>query len=200
MEPSRTAEPGRAAEIRGTTEPNWATETPRITEPNRTAGSRRTTEQLVADTEERLRLTEDLPTRLDAIRGTAHNDANTIRVAATVHGALTDLEIADKALALGPEQLGAEIVRLAAEANQAALAEGLGALSPVLGDAGTVDLARSIGLDALIDPDAPILPYTPGTDPNADRWQVIESPAATTTADDDDYAMTFDFSSLRSDR
>jgi len=199
MESSRTPEPGRAAETRGTTEASRATETPKIAEPDRTAGPRRTTEQLVADTEERLRLTEDLPTRLDAIRGTAHNDANTIRVAATVHGALTDLEIADEALALGPEQLGAEIVRLATEANQAALAEGLAALSPVLGDAGTVDLARSIGLDALIDPDAPILPYTPGTDPNANRWQVIETPAAT-SADDDDYAMTFDFSSLRSDR
>jgi hypothetical protein len=116
-----------------------------------------------------------------------------------VHGALADLEIADEALALGPERLGAEIVRLAAEANQAALAEGLGALSPVLGDAGTADLARSIGLDAMIDPDAPIVPYTPGVDPNADHWQVIDTPAAT-TPDDDDYALTFDFSSLRSDR
>ena len=160
---------------------------------------RRTTEQLVADTEERLRLTENLPARIAAVRGTAHDDANTIRVTATIHGALTDLEIADEALALGPERLGAEIVRLAAEANQAALTEGLGALSQVLGDAGTVDLARSIGLDAMIDPDAPILPYTPGTDPNADHWQVIDTPAAT-TPDDDDYALTFDFSSLRSDR
>jgi hypothetical protein len=168
--------------------------------PDSTAVPRRTTKQLVADAEERLRLTEGLPARIDAIRGTARNVANTIRVAATVHGALTDLEIADEALALGPELLGAEIVRLAAEANRAALTEGLGALSPVLGDAGSVDLARSIGLGALIDPDAPVLPYTPGTDPNADRWQIIESPAATTTADDDDYALTFDFSSLRSDR
>jgi hypothetical protein len=187
-----------AMEASGTTGPGTAM-APETTEPDRTAEPRRTTEQLVADTEERLRLTEDLPTRIDAIRGTAHNDANTIRVAATVHGALTDLEIADEALALGPEQLGAEIVRLATEANQAALAEGLGALSLVLGDAGTVDLAKSIGLDALIDPDAPTLLYTPGTDPNADRWQVIETPAAS-TADDDDYALTFDFSSLRSDR
>ena len=162
-------------------------------------GPRRTTEQLVADTEERLRRTEDLPARIEAIRGTAHNDTNTIRVTATVHGALSDLEIADEALALGPEQLGAEIVRLAAEANQAALAEGLGALSPALGDAGTIELARSIGLDAMIDPDAPILPYTPGADPNADRWQVIDNPLVA-AGDDDDYAMTFDFSSLRSDR
>jgi hypothetical protein len=144
---------------------------------------RRGTEALRADAEERLRLTDGLPARLDAVRGTAYDDARTIAVTATVHGALVGLSISDDALALGPARLGDEIVRLAAAANRLALVAGLGVLSRSLGDAGTVELARSIGLGDLIDPDAPVVPYVPTVDPG-----------------DDDYAMTFDFSSLRSDR
>jgi hypothetical protein len=142
---------------------------------------RRSTERLLADTEERLRLTDDLPARMEAIRGAAHNDTHTVEVTTTVHGALADLRITDDALALGPDQLGAEIVRLATLANRAALDEGLGTLSRVLGDAGTIELARTVGL---LDPAEPTAP----------------PPSAPTPADDDDYALTFDFSSLRSDR
>ncbi len=145
---------------------------------------RRTTEQLLADAEERLRLTDDLPARVEAIRGTARDDARTVAVTVTVHGALAGLSITDDALAMGPDRLGDEIVRLAAAAQRSALVDGLGALSRVLGDAGTVELARSIGLGELIDPDASVVPYVPSANPNVD----------------DDYAMTFDFSSLRSDR
>ncbi|HEX9334973.1 MAG TPA: hypothetical protein VF892_03765, partial [Pseudonocardiaceae bacterium] len=104
---------------------------------------RRTTEQLLADAEERLRLTDDLPARVEAIRGTARDDARTVAVTVTVHGALAGLSITDDALAMGPDRLGDEIVRLAAAAQRSALVDGLGALSRVLGDAGTVELARS---------------------------------------------------------
>ncbi|HEX4725688.1 MAG TPA: hypothetical protein VH333_24465 [Pseudonocardiaceae bacterium] len=144
---------------------------------------RRSTERLRADAEERLRLTDDLPARIEAVRGTAHDDARTIAVTATVHGALAGLAITADALALGPARLGEEIVRLAAAANRTALVDGLGLLSRVLGDAGTMELARSMGLGDLIDPDAPVVPQVPSADNT-----------------DDDYAMTFDFSSLRSDR
>jgi len=145
--------------------------------------NRRSTERLLADAEQRLRLTADLPSRIDAIRGTAADDTHAITVTTTVHGALTDLSITADALTLGPDRLGAEIVRLAAEANRAALVHGVDALSRTLGDAGTVELAGAIGL---IEP-------------------VVEleaEPVAPSQQDDgdDDYAMNFDFSSLRSDR
>ncbi|HEX4704350.1 MAG TPA: hypothetical protein VH352_19645 [Pseudonocardiaceae bacterium] len=140
--------------------------------------ARRSTERLVADAEERLRLTENLPSRIESIRGRAHNDAHTVLVTTTVHGALAGLDIAEDALALGPERLGAEIVRLAGAANRAALHEGIDVLSRVLGDGGTVELARSVGLIE----------------------QEPLSPVPVVAPDDDDYALDFDFSSLRSDR
>ena len=141
--------------------------------------NRRSTERLLADAEERVRLTADLPSRIEAIRGTASDDTHAITVTTTVHGALTDLCITADALALSPDRLGAEIVRLAAEANRAALVHGVDTLSRTLGDAGTVELAGSIGL---------IEPVTPTVAPSRQD------------DDDDDYAMNFDFSSLRSDR
>lgn len=138
----------------------------------------------MADAEARLRLTTDLPARIESIRGTASDDTRAITVTTTVHGALTGLTISPDALALGPDRLGAEIVRLAAEANRAALVHGVDALSRTLGDGGTVELAASIGL---------IEPVT-GTAPAS------ATPSPPSTPDDDDYAMSFDFSSLRSDR
>lgn len=144
--------------------------------------NRRSTERLLADAEERLRLTADLPSRIEAIRGTATDDTHSITVSTTVHGALTGLSITADALALGPDRLGAEIVRLAAEANRAALVHGVDTLSRSLGDAGTVELAGAIGL---IDPVAKV------AQPSQPSQQDDE---------DDDYAMNFDFSSLRSDR
>lgn len=160
----------------------------------------RTTEELLAAAEERLRLTGDLPSRIESIHGTARNAADTVAATVTVHGALTDLSIMDTALAMGPERLGAEIVRLAAAANRTALVHGLGTLSRSLGDAGTIELARSVGLGDVVDPPAPVVPYPPGVDPNAHRWHPVTEPTPTSPPDDDDYAMTFDFNSLRSDR
>jgi hypothetical protein len=172
------------------------------------SGQRRGTEELVAAAEHRLRLAEELPGRLERVRGRSVNQERTVAVTTTVHGALTGLELSERALALGQAALGAEIVRLAGAANRAALIAGVGVLSQTLGDSGTAELAASVGLGELIEPDAPVLPYQPGVDPNAHRWTVIESTESTDSAaaaeppaaDSDDYALTFDFSSLRSDR
>jgi hypothetical protein len=133
---------------------------------------RRTTERLLADAGERLRATEDLPQRLEAIEGWAHNGDDTVRVTVDVHGALKKLNLDESALALGPDQLGVELVELAHRAQQAALAEGVNVLGDALGDAAALDMMRSAGLAA--DPDPEVLPYTPGVDPNAHRWRVIE--------------------------
>jgi hypothetical protein len=132
---------------------------------------RRTTEQLLADAEERLRATADLPTRMSAIRGTAESADHTVRATTDVHGALTALHVHDAALAAGPDRLGDEIVRIAADAHRAALHHGASTIGDTLGDDAALEALRSAGLPT--DPDAPVLPYTPGHDPNAHRWNVI---------------------------
>ncbi|TNC28192.1 YbaB/EbfC family nucleoid-associated protein [Amycolatopsis alkalitolerans] len=132
---------------------------------------RRTAERLVADADERLRLTAELPARLAELRGWAYNGADDVRVTVDVHGALKDLKLDESALRLGAEELGAQIVELSHRAQQAALAEGVNVLGDALGDAAALDMMRSAGLAT--DPDAEVVPYTPGVDPNAGRWEVI---------------------------
>ena len=132
---------------------------------------RRTAEQLQADAEARLRGTADLAQQLAAIRGSAGSE---VRATVDVHGALKELRMAESALAAGPERLGEEIVRVAGEAQRAALYQGATRLGDALGDAAALDALRSAGLDDLIDPDAPVIAYVPGVDPNAHRWNVIE--------------------------
>jgi hypothetical protein len=134
---------------------------------------RRTAEQLQADAEERLRVTAQLPDRLAEVRGWAENAERSVRATVDVHGALTGLELHDSALAAGPERLGAEIVRMAAEAQKAALQQGATVIGDAVGDGAALDALRSAGLADRIDPDAPVLPYVPGVDPNAHRWRVI---------------------------
>ncbi|HKS45222.1 MAG TPA: hypothetical protein VJT49_08915 [Amycolatopsis sp.] len=126
---------------------------------------RRTTDRLVADVDERLRLTERLPQRLAGIQGWAHDGDDNVAVTVDVHGALRDLRLAESALALGPEGLGRQIVELAHQAQQTALAEGVNVLGDVLGDAAALDMLRSAGLADRIDPDAEVVPYPPGVDP-----------------------------------
>jgi hypothetical protein len=131
---------------------------------------RRTTEQLLADAEQRLRGTAELAHQLETIRGGAGSE---VRATVDLHGALKDLRLAESALAAGPERLGEEIVRVAEEARRAALYQGATRLGDALGDGAALEALHSAGLDDLIDPDAPVVPYVPGVDPNAHRWNVI---------------------------
>lgn len=121
---------------------------------------RRTTEQLLADAELRLRTATELPGRLAAIQAQAANRPGNVRATVDVHGALCALRLDESALAAGPDQLGAEIVRVANEAHKSALYQGATLLGDTLGDATAHDALRSAGLR--IDPDAPVVPYTPG--------------------------------------
>ncbi|WP_236796981.1 YbaB/EbfC family nucleoid-associated protein [Amycolatopsis sp. GM8] len=132
---------------------------------------RRTAERLLADAEERLRVTEELPGRLAELRGWAYNGAENVQVTVDVHGALKDLKLDQTALQLGGEELAAQIVELSHRAQQAALAEGVNVLGDALGDAAALDMMRSAGLP--MDPEPEVIPYTPGVDPNAGKWEVI---------------------------
>jgi YbaB/EbfC DNA-binding family len=127
---------------------------------------RRTTEQLLADAELRLRIAGELPERLAAIQSSAANAPGNVRATVNVHGALCALQLDESALAPGPDQLGEEIVRVTAQAHQSALYQGAILLGDTLGDAAALEALRSAGLAHLIDPDAPVLPYIPGHDPN----------------------------------
>lgn len=134
---------------------------------------RRNTEELLAAAEERLTLTAQLPGKLASMRGWANNADENVRVTVDVHGAVKELKLAESALNLDPDALGAEIVRLAGEAQKAALRQGVDTLGQVVGDAGVLDMLRSAGMADLVDPDAEVLPYVPGVDPNAHTWNVI---------------------------
>jgi hypothetical protein len=128
---------------------------------------RRTAEQLLADAEARLRATAALPETLAAVRGSAQNPGRSVHATVDIHGALKELRLHESALAEGPDRLGAEIVRVAAEAQQAALYQGAARIGDAAGDAAALESLPSA------DPDAPVLPYVPGVDPNAHRWKVI---------------------------
>ncbi|MGH3623392.1 MAG: hypothetical protein ACRDQ5_16610 [Sciscionella sp.] len=134
---------------------------------------RRRTEALLADAGERLRLTERLPEQLADVRGWARNAEQNVTVTVDVHGALAELHLEESALAAGASALGEEITRLAANATCAALREGVNTLGDALGDAGALEMMHSAGLSDLVDPDAEVIPYVPGVDPNAHTWNVI---------------------------
>lgn len=172
-----------------------------------TGRKRRTTERLQADAERRLELANELPRKVEQARGWAANTEGSVRVTVNVHGGLTDLELTQQALAADPRRLGAEIVRLARQATDAALAYGIGEMEPVVGDGGTAELAETVGMGDRLEPDAPVRPYRPGVDPNAHRWTVIEQPDAearrrgrTVEHNDEDDLSDVDFTRYRSDR
>lgn len=151
----------------------------------------RDTDELLADAEHAHQVTDGLEGALDRVVGRAADAEGGIRVGATVHGALVELSIDDRALALGPDRLGAEIVRLAAQAGAGALDEGLGLVAPAAGDALTLELARLVGLGHLIDADrgtpepAPETP-TPPAPPAPPAVQPARRTARPVADDDDD--------------
>lgn len=134
---------------------------------------RRTTDRLVADVDERLRLTERLPQRLAGIQGWAHDGDDNVAVTVDVHGALRDLRLAESALALGPEGLGRQIVELAHQAQQTALAEGVNVLGDVLGTRPRSTCSAPRGSRTGSTPTPRSSLTRPGSTPNAHRWRVI---------------------------
>ena len=125
----------------------------------------------MAAAEQRLQVTDHLEQRVSEIRGWAENDPGSIRTTVDIHGALQDLQLAESALSLGGDDLGREIVRLSQRAQQEALRQSVAEMGAALGDAGALDSLKELGLEQ--DEDAPVLPYVPGQDPNAHRWNVI---------------------------
>ncbi|HET6503539.1 MAG TPA: hypothetical protein VFG87_22545 [Amycolatopsis sp.] len=82
--------------------------------------------------DELITIAEELPERyglgerIGQVRGTARGDG--ISVSVDVHGMPVELDLADRALDLGPERLAAEISRLSAEAGTNALRDALRAI------------------------------------------------------------------------
>jgi hypothetical protein len=70
--------------------------------------------------------------RLDRIRATAADRGIEVRV--NLEGRPVALTLSAAAMRLPPDELAAEIFRLAQEASAAALAEGLAAIEPVVGE------------------------------------------------------------------
>ncbi|MER7083404.1 hypothetical protein SAMN02982929_01708 [Saccharopolyspora kobensis] len=68
----------------------------------------------------------ELSAGLDAIRGSARDSGIALEV--DLQGMLVGLEIDDRALALGPERLAAEITRLTGEAGMDSLQQGVVAI------------------------------------------------------------------------
>ncbi|MEV6234364.1 hypothetical protein AB0L88_41515 [Saccharopolyspora shandongensis] len=104
----------------------------------------RTIDELIEIAETIVPSTE-LAAGLDAIRGSAQDSG--ISLSVDLQGMLVDLEIDDRALALGPERLAAEIARLSGEACTDSLQQGVLAIQAGCGaDVATamVDYINSI--------------------------------------------------------
>ncbi|MGH3760670.1 MAG: hypothetical protein ACRDTB_23280, partial [Actinophytocola sp.] len=81
--------------------------------------------------------------RLSRITASAADRGVEVRV--NLEGRLLSLDLSVEAMSLAPEELAAEIFRLAQEASAAALADGLAALEPVAGEELTAELSEIIG-------------------------------------------------------
>ncbi|MCP2260484.1 hypothetical protein LX15_004202 [Streptoalloteichus tenebrarius] len=91
---------------------------------------------------------EDLERRLGAVCGRAGNADGSVRVTATAHGALADLRLDRRAFELGPERLGAEIVRLTARAAADALRAELAELARLLPEPPCDRPVRTVDVEA----------------------------------------------------
>ncbi|WP_020671707.1 hypothetical protein [Amycolatopsis nigrescens] len=85
-----------------------------------------------------------LSTRLDAVR--AGTERNGVAVRVDLAGKLVGLELDDRALALHPDALAAEIFELSAQAGTAALRQGLHALSDECGPVLAAMVGEQLGL------------------------------------------------------
>jgi hypothetical protein len=117
--------------------------------------------------------------RLDAIRATAERDG--VRVQVDVHGALTDLSIAESALRQAPHQLAAAITGLAAAATRTATAEALALLYWAGGAALAPHLAAAVAAEPPATPALVGHPAEPDTlEPTS--WAATEPAPAPVTA------------------
>ncbi|MBA8824515.1 hypothetical protein FHX42_001862 [Saccharopolyspora lacisalsi] len=92
-----------------------------------------------------IRIAEDIPETtdfaagMDAIRNTARGEG--IALSVDLQGKLVDLTLDDRALALGPHRLAAEISRLSDEASTRSLQQGMRAITTECGER----IAEAIG-------------------------------------------------------
>lgn len=96
--------------------------------------------------------------RLGRISASASGRGVEVRV--NLEGRLVGLDLSVEAMGLAPEELAAEIFRLAQEASAAALSDGLAALEPVAGEEVTAHLSEVIAgrPQSTVAPTAPVVP------------------------------------------
>ncbi|WP_433872501.1 hypothetical protein [Saccharopolyspora sp. CA-218241] len=104
----------------------------------------RSIDDLIALAEE-LPASRGLAAGMDAIRGLARGEG--ISMAVDLQGMLVDLELDERALALGPEGLAAELSRLSGEACSDALEQGLIALEALCGTEVADAVSGATGVD-----------------------------------------------------
>ena len=115
--------------------------------------------------DELIEIAEEIPDRLGLsagmaeLRGSAQGEG--VSVTVDVQGMLVELEITDRALALGPERLAAEISRLSTEAGNNVLQAGLKAIRAGCGPDVATAIAGYFKLDDAPSPPAPA-PAPPG--------------------------------------
>jgi hypothetical protein len=93
-----------------------------------------TVDELIAASEELDERVDHLPERLGRITGRAGDREHGIEVTVNLEGRITDLELTDAALRLGPARLAEEVFRLTRRASGAALADSTNLLREVAGD------------------------------------------------------------------
>jgi DNA-binding protein YbaB len=164
---------------------------------------RRSTRQLIEDGRARQEAMANIDTVLQGVRGTAYDNHQSVRVTVDGRGKLLELWLRQDAVRWGADQLGRLIVMVAEAAMDQATQAGYNKLAPILGDNMTQAIELISGRAA------------PARDPQASgisaeefqrrRDERINAGAAAGKPPEDDGfdpddPLSFDLSSLRSDR
>ncbi|HVK22662.1 MAG TPA: YbaB/EbfC family nucleoid-associated protein [Actinokineospora sp.] len=166
---------------------------------------RRSTKQLIEDGRARQEALAGIDTVLQGVRGTAWDNHQSIRVTVDGRGRLIELWLRPDAVRWGADQLGRLIVMVAQAAMDQATQAGYNKLAPILGDTMTYAIELISGRSA------------PARRPNvggitAEEFQRRRDERLRSSADrsrgepveddgfDPDDPLSFDLSSLRSDR
>ncbi|MBC6448497.1 YbaB/EbfC family nucleoid-associated protein [Actinokineospora xionganensis] len=164
---------------------------------------RRSTKQLIEDGRARQEAMANIDTVLAGVRGTAYDNHQSVRVTVDGRGKLLELWLRQDAVRWGADQLGRLIVMVARAAMDQATQAGYNKLGPILGDNMTYAIELISGRSA------------PARNPqaggiSAEEFQrrrderMANGPTKAEPAEDDgfdpDDPLSFDLSSLRSDR
>jgi hypothetical protein len=149
-------------------------------------------DELVAAAEQRRQATARLPEIIERTTGIAMDQRRLVQATTNASGELKALSLHPAALSFGGRELGRMIIEASRQAAAFAKQRCFNELALVLGDSATAEIERVIG---------PSPARAAGWDsaPRRAENAVVETPAVVDDFDDED-PLTFDPSSLRSDR